>query len=213
MTDFLTLQAATTNPMEAANILAQYNNIDLLLLDINMPDLDGLALAKKLNHKPIIIFTTAYPNYAIEGFKADALDYLLKPFSYTEFLRSAEKARRQYQLLNSNPTPQPTQLFVKSGYQMVKINVQQITHIESRSEYVRIYTTDNKPVMTLGSLKNIEDKLPLKQFMRIHRSYIVNLKHVTQVEKNIVIVTGNAKLHLGEQFKEQFKKYIADNMF
>ena len=162
--------------------------IDLMLVDINMPDLNGLEFVKSLNIKPLLIFTTAYSEYALEGFKVDALDYLLKPFSFAEFSKAATKARRQYglqakaQQAAENIESNDDHLFIKSEYKLVRINLKDIIYIEGMKEYVRIHLTGQKPVMTLLSMKLVEAKLPVDGFMRVDRSFIVNLKKVTTVE-------------------------------
>ena len=165
-TPFLQLVASCRSAQEAAEALSS-KEIDLLFVDINMPDLNGLDFVRSLQIKPLVTFTTAYPEYAIEGFRVNALDYLLKPIAYTDFLRSAEKALYQYGLIKRETEALPPHIFVRSEYKIVKIEIHKITHIESRSEYVRIFSDDIRPVMTLGSLKSYEEKLPAGMFMRI----------------------------------------------
>jgi two-component system LytT family response regulator len=211
-TPFLQLTAACTNALEVVQLLVE-KDVDLLFVDINMPDMNGLDLVRSLPYKPLLIFTTAYAEYALDGFRVDALDYLLKPIGYPAFAHSAEKAFRQYNLLSAQAEAKAgnasESLFVKSGYKMVQINPSTITHIESRSEYLRIYTLTAPPVMTLGSLKSIEEKLPTSLFMRIHRSYIINLQKIVSIERSFVILQGAIRVSIGEQYKESFRAYLS----
>jgi two-component system LytT family response regulator len=213
-TPFLQLAAACPSAVEAVKILME-KEVDLLFVDINMPDMDGLDLVRSLTCKPLIIFTTAYAGYALDGFRVDALDYLLKPIGYPDFVRSAEKAFRQYRLLaNGGGAPavnEPECLFVRSAYRMVQIDVAAITHIESRSEYLRIYTSTAPAVMTLGSFKSIEEKLPAGRFMRIHRSWLVHLQKIVSVERSHVVLRGDVRIPVGEQYREAFRQYLAEH--
>jgi two-component system LytT family response regulator len=213
-TDFLILKGACKSANEATKIISE-NEIDLLFVDINMPDINGLDFVRDLQNKPIIIFTTAYSEFAIDSFRVDALDYLLKPFSYTDFLHSAEKALKQFQLLTSSLTNQIDNeqwLFVKSEHKILQINVLQINYIESRSEYLRIYSENIQPVMTLSNMKSMLEKLPTDLFMQIHRSYIVNLKKIISVERNFILLKNNVKIPIGEHYKENFIKYLNRNI-
>jgi two-component system LytT family response regulator len=217
-TPFLELVAAQSNAFDAMNILRETEEtIDLLFVDINMPDMNGLDFVHSLRYSPLVIFTTAYAEYALDGFQADALDYLLKPVGYADFLRSAEKAYRQYKLLMNEKTPLSgsgmESLFVKSEYKMIQIDIPSITHIESRSEYLRIYTDTASPVMTLGSLKSIEEKLPSGRFMRVHRSYIVNLQKIVAIERNHILLNNRIQIPIGEQYGETFQTYLAKHLF
>jgi two-component system LytT family response regulator len=213
-TPFLQLTAACLSAVEAAEILPE-NEVDLLFVDINMPDMNGLDFVHSLPYKPIVIFTTAYSQYALEGFRADALDYLLKPVGYPDFLRSAEKASRQYKLLMNekplSPANNTNELFVKSEHKIIQIDLFSITHIESRSEYLRIYTETISPVMTLGSMKSMTEKLPADRFMRVHRSFIVHLQKITSVKSNHILISGNIRIPIGEHYKEAFRKYLSEH--
>jgi two-component system LytT family response regulator len=214
-TPFLQLSAACPSALEAVRILME-KEADLLFVDINMPDMNGLDFVRALQHKPLVIFTTAYAEYALDGFRVDALDYLLKPIGYPDFVRSAEKALRQFKLLSgtqaATPANEPESLFVKSGYKMMQIDIPAITHIESRSEYLRIYTLNTPPVMTLGSLKSIEEKLPAGRFMRIHRSYIVNLQKIISIQRSYIMLQGDIRVSVGEQYREVFRTYLSKHL-
>ncbi|MDR2389904.1 MAG: LytTR family DNA-binding domain-containing protein [Tannerellaceae bacterium] len=212
-TPFLELTAACYCAVEGIPLLTE-ENIDLLFIDISMPDINGLDFVRTLRKKPMIIFVTAYSEYAIDGFRVDAFDYLLKPIGYLDFLYAAEKAYRQYKLRRNEHLALPTspvaeRFFVKSEYKTMPIEIQSITHIESRSEYLRIYTETTSPVMTLGSMKSIEERLPADRFMRVHRSYIVHLPKITSVERSHILINHKIRIPVGEQYKEAFRNYLA----
>lgn len=163
------------------------------------------------------MFTTAYPEYAVEGFKVDAVDYLLKPFEFQDLLKAADKARRQFEYhLQDNGGGTETDLlekdgslFVKSEYKIIRINVADICYIEGMSEYVRIYTdAADKPVVTLLSMRKLEERLPQEMFMRVHRSYIVNLRKITEVSRLRIIFNKNIYIPVGDNYKERFTEYI-----
>ncbi len=206
---FLKLVESCSSAFEAINVISR-EEIDLIFVDINMPDLNGLDFVRSLIHKPLIIFITAYSEYAIEGFKVDALDYLLKPFGYSDFFKSANKAKQQYELLLSshNQPDDKKHLFIKTEYRIVRIEIDSIIYIESMSEYVRIHTIQSKPIMSLLSMKILEERLPKSKFMRIHRSYIVNLQKIVEVSKGRVIMEGQIYIPIGEQYKESFNHYL-----
>jgi len=212
-TPFLELAASCRDAFEATEKIRQLTP-DLLFADINMPGLSGLELVRSLDHPPLVIFATAYSHYALEGFRVDAVDYLLKPVSYPDFLRAANKAIKMHelkQLPTETITGNDEGLFVKSEYRIVRIRFNEIKYIEGMREYVRIHTTDNKPVMTLLSMKSLEEKLPPKQFMRVHRSFIVNLSKINIIERNRIVFDTNVYIPIGEQYKEEFQQYIEKN--
>ena len=185
-----------------------------MFLDINMPDLNGLEFVKSLTKKPLLIFTTAYSEYALEGFKVDALDYLLKPFSFAEFSKAASKARTQFELLKNESEKLESNddyLFIKSEYKLVRINLNDVLYIEGMKEYVRIHLSGQKAVMTLLSMKSLEEKLPNKNFMRVHRSYIVNLKKVTTVERFRIVFNDKVRIPVSENYKEEFQNFLDKN--
>lgn len=205
---YLELVARFNNAIEAQQRLAA-EKVDLIFVDINMPDLNGIDFVRGLSPRPMVIFTTAYSEYAIEGFRVDAIDYLLKPISYAAFLHSAEKARRQYQLMQAAAErPAATSIFVRSEYKTLQIDIERILYVESRSEYVRIVTDNGRPVMTLGSLRSYEEKLPADRFLRIHRSYIVNLSRIVAVERKHVVLPQDHVLPIGELYEERFRRYL-----
>ena len=189
--------------------------VDLMFVDINMPDLNGMDFVKSLVRRPLVIFTTAYSEYAVEGFKVDALDYLLKPISYPDFLRAANKAiasfAQQRQTPASSSEIQREFLLVKSEYKTIRIELPSIKYIESMREYVRFHLTDRKPVMSLVSMKKIEDQLPRDQFMRVHRSYIVRLDRIDAIERNRIVFDGSVYIPISKQYSENFQNYLREN--
>jgi len=209
-TPFLEAVALCKNAFDAMECLAN-NDVDLMFVDINMPDLNGMDFVKSLAQKPQIIFTTAYSEYAIEGFKVDALDYILKPISYASFLKSANKAKTWFELNLKQPeTIHTTQdsLFVKSEYKMVRIFLSEIKYIESSNEYIQIHLIAGEPVTTLIRLKVMEEQLPKDKFMRVHRSFIVNLDRVKVIERNRIIFDDKIYIPVGEQYKESFQAFV-----
>lgn len=206
---FLKLEAQCTNAFEALKVL-ESKSIDLMFVDINMPDLNGLEFVKSLVQKPLLIFTTAYSEYALEGFKVDALDYLLKPFYFSEFSKAVQRARKQLELTQNAAEELDTNndyLFIKSEYKLVRINLAEILYIEGMKEYVRIHLAGQKPVMSLLSMKSLEEKLPDNRFMRVHRSYMVNLDKITTVER-FRIVFDNVRIPVSENYKEKFQAFL-----
>ena len=213
---FLELAAQCQSALEARKFLEQ-DTVDAIFCDINMPDLNGMDFIKSLQAPPLIVFTTAYSEYAVEGFKVNAVDYLLKPFGLDDFRRAANRIKERQESVSTNiqhPTPntQPATLFVKTDYRMVKINIPDIRYIEGMSEYLKIYLEgEEKPIITLLSMKKIESRLP-ENFMRIHRSYIVNLHKIQEVNKNRIIMDAETYLPVGDMYKESFQQYL-DTMF
>lgn len=209
-TPFLEVVALCHSAFEAMEYLA-INEVDLMFVDINMPDLSGMDFVKSLIQKPQIIFTTAYSEYAIEGFQVDALDYILKPISYASFLKAVNKAKTWFEL-NQKQTEsiQTTQdsIFVKSEYKMIRIFFSEIKYIESSNEYIQIHLVNNDPVTTLIRLKVMEEQLPKDKFMRVHRSFIVNLDRVKVIERNRIVFDQNVYIPVGEQYKENFQAFV-----
>jgi DNA-binding LytR/AlgR family response regulator len=212
-TPFLELVALCNSALSALEYLSS-RQIDLLFVDINLPDLNGMDFVKSLKEKPNIIFITAYSEYAIEGFKVDAVDYLLKPIGYKDFLKAANKVKTLVDL--QEPQFEPIKatkdhLFVKSDYKLMRIELSEIKYIESMHEYIRIHLINDKPVMTLASLKSIEEQLPLDRFMRVHRSFIVNLKRIKVIERNRIIFDNSIYIPVSDQYKAKFQEFIDKN--
>ena len=206
--------------LAASKVLAE-KQIDAIFIDINMPDLNGMDFVKSLYNPPLVVFTTAYSEYAIEGFKVNAVDYLLKPFGLDDFQRAANKVLRQYQLIHRNEAPmQPTAstpsqpeedsdvLFVKSDYRMVRINIKKIRYVEAMSEYLRLFMDDDaKPVIALLSMKKLEERLP-QYFMRVHRSYIVNLQKIQQIERGRIVMDKDTDIPVSDGYKDAFNRFL-----
>lgn len=208
-TPFLEVVALCRSAFDAIEFLSN-NDVDLMFVDINMPDLNGMDFVKSLSQKPQVIFTTAYSEYAIEGFQVDALDYLLKPISYAAFLKSANKAKNWFELNQHQVDTIQTSkesLFVKSEFKIVRIFLSEIKYIESSNEYIVIHLITGDTVTTLIRLKVIEEKLPKDLFMRVHRSFIVNLNQIKVVERNR-IVFDNVYIPVGEQYKANFQEFV-----
>lgn len=184
---FLQLDKVFTNTDEAKNWLSQ-NKVDLLFLDIQMPDVNGLQFYKSLNDKPPVIFTTAYKDFAVEGFNVDAVDYLLKPFEYDRFLKGVYKAKEYIEFLSSQEL-QLNSIFVKVNYEIMKINLKEIELIEALDDYIKLYIKPT-PVLTLMTLKSIQEKLPARDFVRVHRSFIVPINKIEKFSKTKLVVSG-----------------------
>ena len=199
---FLTLVQSFSSALDALEILRK-DAIDLLFLDIQMPDISGLQFIKSLENPPKVIFTTAYASHAVEGFNVDAVDYLLKPFTFERFLKAANKAQQQILAEQADPTvsSSTSYMFVKSGYDMVKVDFDAIRYIEGLKDYVKIHTS-GKTVIALLSMKSLEDSLPA-QFMRVHRSYIINFDHLESVSRRSLVV-AKTEIPLGDMYRDGF---------
>lgn len=219
---FLELTGMCQSAMEAQELM-KTESIDAIFIDINMPDLSGLDFVRSLESPPIVVFTTAYSEYAIDGYKVNAVDYLLKPFSLEDFQRASEKVKRQYDLLHTAAISQVDDdeaLFFKTEHRVVRVDINKIRYIEGMSEYIKIYLEDQKPLVVLLAMKKLEERLPAS-FMRIHRSYIINLKKILEVNKNRVIMqpcsqnTTNTLsspdqdyIPIGDLYRESFYQYL-----
>jgi two-component system LytT family response regulator len=212
-TPFLVLTEKFTNPVKAFNYLSE-NEADLLFVDIQMPDLSGLDMVSKLKNKPLIIFTTAYSQYAIDGFKADAIDYLLKPIDYPDFLKAVTKAKEwMYPQSEKTLNIQSDKdfLFIRSEHKLIRINFNDIRYIQGMSEYVKIFLNTGKPIMSLLSLKSLEEQLPENKFMRVHKSYIVNLQKINVIERNEIVNEDGSTIPISQQYKAKFQEFIDKN--
>ena len=213
---FLELAGQCQSALQAREIMEQ-EVVDAIFCDINMPDLSGMDFVRQLPAPPLVVFTTAYSEYAIEGYRVNAVDYLLKPFGMNDFLRAAIKVQEQYNLRHQNvpqeqssPVQADGTIFVKTDYRVVRISLSDIRYIEGMSEYLKIVLEGQKPIITLLSMKKMEDFLP-SNFMRIHRSYIVNLQKIQEVNKNRVIMDKDTYLPIGDNYKNAFNDYLNDN--
>jgi DNA-binding LytR/AlgR family response regulator len=201
------------NPIDAAEFLAD-KTVDLIFVDIQMPDLSGIEFTRLLEKGPKVIFTTAFEKYALEGYKLEIVDYLLKPFSYEEFLVAIQKVQRLMSLEKRAEIKVDANnefLFLKSDYKIKRINFNDILYIEGLKDYVKVYTQNNsKPLLSLTSLKLLESKLPESKFMRVHRSFIVNLEKIDTIERSR-IVFGKEYIPVSDQYKDRFQEYLDKN--
>jgi len=202
---FLKLEKTFTNTDEARTYL-QENPVDLLFLDIQMPDISGMQFYKNLSQKPPVIFTTAYKDFAAEGFNVDAVDYLLKPFEYDRFLKACYKAKEYLDFLSSQQL-QLNSIFVKVNYEIMKINLKDIELIEALDDYIKIYIKPN-PVLTLMTLKSIQEKLPPRDFVRVHRSFIVPIAKIEKFSKTKLWVAGK-EIPIGSSYSQVYDQLIA----
>ncbi|WP_125722716.1 LytR/AlgR family response regulator transcription factor [Flavobacterium ustbae] len=213
--DTLELINTFNNAIDAVSFINQ-NNVDLVFLDIEMPHFSGIDFLNTIEKKPLVIFTTAYSDYAVEGFNLGAVDYLVKPIPFHRFLKAVVRAQQALQpalanqtLTENNNAPEIEQdfMFVRAEYENVKLNFADILFIEGLKDYVKIYTTDNKFTLTLISLIKLENLLSSKGFARIHRSYIINIKHVKSIQKNKVLISDK-RIPISESYKNTFFEKI-----
>ncbi|MEJ5994586.1 LytTR family DNA-binding domain-containing protein [Pedobacter sp. Du54] len=208
----LTLEFSTTNPLQAIDIIMG-NEIDLVFLDIQMPQLTGVQLMKIVQGKCKVILTTAYAEYALEGFENDAIDYLLKPISFERFYKAIQKAKHYFTAILAPSTKDIIHLakendfiFVKTEYKLVKINTSDILYVEGMQNYVAIFTLNEK-IISLQNIKKTEEQLPMKEFVRVHKSYIVALKKIDSIERSRIYI-GDMVIPLGDVYREEFYRAI-----
>lgn len=215
---FLENVASCSSAAEAMEVLSN-GNVDVMFVDISMHDISGMQLVRSLSNPPMVVFTTAYSEYAVEGFKVDAVDYLLKPIGFDDFLRAAGRVKDMYTLRNVQQGSETAQearcsdsLFVKSDYRIIRVPINTIMYVESMSEYVRIFVEgQTKPVISLLSMKKVEEALPAEMFMRVHRSYLVNLNKIKEVSKMRIVYDNNVYIPIGDMYKDAFFAYVEDH--
>ena len=212
---FLELAAQCQSALEAKAFLEK-DTVDAIFCDINMPDLNGMDFIKSLTVPPLVVFTTAYSEYAVEGFRVNAVDYLLKPFGLQDFQRAANRLKERMESSVAGGTvvggfaadTNDDTIFLKTEYRIVKVSISDIRYVEAMSEYLKVYlSSESKPIITLLSMKKMEERLP-STFMRIHRSYIINLTKIQEVNKNRVIMDADTYLPIGDLYKEAFQAYL-----
>lgn len=203
----LALTAICNNAEEAQKVLLR-QNIELLFLDINLPKLSGISFLKTLPHPPLVIFTTAYPEYAVEGFELDAIDYLLKPFSFERFLKAANKAVQQLSTKEISDPTTSSFIFLKADKKVHKVNLDDILYIEAAGDYVKV-VTENGQYLVNDTLKSLQDELPGFQFIRVHKSYIISRNKIKFFEGNYVKV-GNADIPIGNSYKEEISTRLKE---
>lgn len=218
-TEQLELVAACRSAIEAQEVMST-TNVDMLFVDINMPDMNGVDFVRSLDTTHYIVFTTAHPEFAIEGFKLNAIDYLLKPFSYEEFMKASQKVISLVDLVerchaaesaiaqNEAEAADKEVISVKADYKTQLVKVADIVYLESAGEYVRLHIEGSSTITTLFRLKNMETTLPSDSFLRVHRSYIVNLKRIASYTKGRIFLDNGEYIPLGENYKERFFEYM-----
>lgn len=219
-TPFLNLVGSYSSAVEASSVLST-NPPDLMFLDIQMPEMNGLEFSKLVGDKTKVIFTTAFGQYALDGFKVNALDYLLKPISYTDFLQAANKALNWFKMTSGHSSEATTNkaeeeeqksIFVKTDYKLVQIELDKILYVEGMKDYVKIHLEDQQfPILSLMSMKALEGALPASRFMRVHRSYIVQSSKIKEVERNR-IVFGKTYIPVSDSYKDVFQEFIDKRM-
>lgn len=207
----LNLVQAFGNPLEALEVL-RAQPVDILFLDVQMPQLTGISLLKVLQNKPMVILTTAYSEYALEGYELDVADYLLKPVTFERFLKAVDKVTQRLSgenkttVVNTEPQSSPDFVFVKDGTKSVKVNLSEILYVEGLKDYVTIHTKQQK-ITTLQRMKALEEQLPADKFIRIHNSYIVAVQAIDVVQKNEVHI-GTVSLPIGDTYRKSFREFI-----
>lgn len=224
MTPYFTLVAACSNAFEAMKVMEE-EEVDAIFADIDMPDLSGIDFVKSLTTPPIVVFTTAYSQYAVDGYKVNAIDYLLKPFGFPEFERAAGKVKKMYDLTHTakeeekedgqadyNGRIEGDILFVKVDYRIVRISINDIEYIESQSEYLKFHMVSGPSLMVLMSIKRLAEILPEDKFVRIHRSFIVNMGCVTEIARMRIKLKSEAILPIGDSYKEDTLRFINNRL-
>lgn len=208
---FLKLTGKYSNALLAMKHLAD-EKVDLLFLDIQMPEVNGMEFARIIGGNTRIIFTTAFSEYALEGYKVSALDYLLKPFSFSDFLNAAKKALNWFEMTDKRPSADAIQensgIFVKSEYKLLRVMYEDILYIEGLKDYVKIFTeSQQKPILSLISLKTLEEDLPSERFIRVHRSYIIHKNKISSINKRRILI-GEKQIPMGDTYRKQFMSFI-----
>ncbi|MBN2348125.1 MAG: response regulator transcription factor [Bacteroidales bacterium] len=211
---FLSLEAKCTNAFEAIKIM-QEQKIDLIYLDIQMPHITGLEFVKTLKNPPMVIFTTAYSNHALDGFDLNAVDYLVKPISFERFFKSANKANELYHLRKNQGNTKnknteksvPDYLMIKVEYSTVKVNLEDILFVEGLKDYVKIFLP-HETLLTKTTMKNMEEKLPSDRFIRVHKSFIISIQKIERIENNRIVIFKKL-IPIGKQYKDEFYEHLS----
>lgn len=203
---------ASCHSAEAAKHTLETTQVDLIYIDINMPDMNGMDFIRTLENPPMIVFVTAYAEYAVESYKVNALDYLLKPYSSDDFKRTADKAYKQWNLINNQEgskdgSKEENVIYLKCDYRFIRVECDDIRYIEGQNEYLKIHPISDNPFLTHMTFKHISESLP-KNFLQIHRSYIVNMKHVTSVERSFVTLNNSTKIPVSDTRRTDLMQYM-----
>lgn len=213
--DGMELLASCTNPLDAINVLHK-KQVDLIFLDIEMPNLNGLDLVRNIENLPQIIITTAYSQYALEGFELNVTDYLIKPVPFHRFLKAVARAKNLHELekgsrrgaIQQSDASQPDFIFIKAEYDKTRVNLNELAYIEGLKDYLKFHLRPSgKPLLTLSSFKEILEKLPSSKFFRVHRSYIVNIDFITGIQKTKILI-GDVRVPIGEKYKKEVFKRL-----
>ncbi len=209
---FFEVVGSCQSALEAIPLLDE-QAIDAIFIDINMPDLNGLDFVKSLQDPPLVVITTAYQEFALEGFKIEAIDYLLKPFGMSDVLRAADKVKKRYDLLHTASVAavdKDDALFLKTEYKVVRILVRDIVYVEGMAEYLRIHlSTADRPLTVLLSMKKMEERLADFDFMRVHKSYVVNLHHITEINRSRIVLDNGKDVPIGDSYRDRLNSYIS----
>lgn len=212
---FLELKGKCSNAFQALEKIHE-EKIDVLFLDIQMPELNGIELSRTITKNTRVVFTTAFDQYALDGFKVDALDYLLKPYNFEEFYNAALKAKEWFDLIanaarTSDQKEESEYIFIRSDYKQLKIMLGDILYIEGLKDYVKIWLLkEDRPILTHSSLKKLEEELPSNKFMRVHRSFIIALDKIEAIERSQAII-NKQYIPIADQFKQKFQEFVGRN--
>ena len=205
--DFITLQKTFTKPTDALKHIRKFP-VDLLFLDINMPSMTGIQFHEAIEQEMMVIYTTAHSEYAVEGFNLKALDYLLKPFTYDRFEKAINKAKQQYTLVHQKEVLSAQYLFVRADYSLLKIAIADILYIEGLDDYLKIHLPSGKPIVARMTMKAMLQKLPSKEFIRVHRSFIVPMRKIESIRNKNIFVAG-IEIPIGTSYQEDFFRHFA----
>lgn len=208
---YLDLVASCEDASEAMKIVST-QKVDVMFIDINMPDVNGLDFVRALSAPPMVVFVTAYSDYAVDSYKVRAVDYLLKPYGFEDFQNTAANVYRQRELLTAQKdsvpcTTEPGVLYFKVDYRYVRVNVDDITHVEGMSEYLKVYQTSGDPFLTHMTFRQLLDSLP-EYFLQAHRSYVVNMKYVREIERSVITMSDGTHISISEGNKDSFMQYL-----
>lgn len=211
---FLQLEASCSGVDEARTVL-ESKEIDAIFVDINMPDQNGMDFIAGLEHPPMVVFITAYAEYAVQSYKVRAVDYILKPYSFDDFQRASSNLIERWNATNISEECSRREdsdyLYLKVDYRLVKVMIPDIIYIEGMNEYLKLHFVDADPILTHTTFRNISDTLPA-HFMQVHRSYLVNLNHIKEVERSSLVMSNGARFPIGDSYKEAFQSYIASHI-
>lgn len=203
-TDFIDLTKTFTQPSEALKYINQFP-VDLLFLDIQMPSMSGLDFYKQIKQNTMVIFTTAFSEYAVEGFNLQAIDYLLKPFTFERFNQAVQRAKEQYDLRHQSEHKAPDHILIRADYKLIKVNYSDILYIEGLDDYLKIHVKDQRSIIARMTMKAMSEKLPAKDFIRVHRSYIIPMNRVSNVRNKIISLNGE-EIPIGASYEDEFFK-------